>query len=343
MSTKIEWAQNPDGTKGKTWNPVRGCMPVSEGCTNCFASRMATRMSSPGGAYEGLAKGGRWTGKVRCVPELLGKPLKWRKPQRVFVNSMGDLFHEDVPPEFIAAVFGVMASCPQHTFIVLTKRLSRAAWWFSWLDHETCNLLAAGAEGGDLHCRRCVQALHRHTGHSLVLPHGYPSWPLSNVWLGVSASTQARFDERVPTLLQLPAAVRFVSLEPLLEPVSPRGVLSECEGCGASGLSLRVLDGCGYCALGHVDSRMREVGRLDWVVVGGESGLGARLCSPSWVRGVLDQCRHAEVPCFIKQLGTHWAKHAPWAKHPKGGDPSEWVPYLSNEPDIREWPEGVQG
>ncbi|MGW8286400.1 MAG: DUF5131 family protein, partial [Candidatus Deferrimicrobiaceae bacterium] len=133
--TSIEWTKGDDGTKGKAWNPVIGCRRVSDGCSRCYAERMAYRLEKMGQKqYAGLTvlgkSGRRWTGEVRLVPDKLGEPLRWRKPRRVFVNSMSDLFHEDVPDEYIAAVFGVMAACPQHTFQVLTKRPERAAEWF---------------------------------------------------------------------------------------------------------------------------------------------------------------------------------------------------------------------
>ncbi len=136
--TKIEWTD-------ATWNPVRGCSRVSPGCQHCYAERMARRSDRPGGAYEGLTvlahDGPRWNGKVRLVPEKLDEPLRWRKPRMVFVNSMSDLFHEDIPNEFIAAVFGVMAASPQHTFQVLTKRAERMRDWFQWVKQEAgdCN------------------------------------------------------------------------------------------------------------------------------------------------------------------------------------------------------------
>ncbi|HEX2677999.1 MAG TPA: DUF5131 family protein, partial [Polyangiales bacterium] len=129
--TAIEWTDT-------VWNPVRGCARVSPGCESCYAERQAHRFSNPGGPYEGLTvlgkHGPRWSGRARFVPETLDAPLRWRKPRRIFVNSMSDLFHHDITNEQIAAVFGVMAACPQHTFQVLTKRAERLPEWFRWVD-----------------------------------------------------------------------------------------------------------------------------------------------------------------------------------------------------------------
>lgn len=177
--TTIEWTRGDDGTAGKTWNPVRGCTKISPGCKRCYAETFAERWRGIAGhAYErGF--------DPRFVPDQLDAPLRWRKPRRVFVNSMSDLFHEAFTNEQIGAVFGVMAACPQHSFQILTKRAARLPEWFAWL------------------ARTRPRA-------ALVLP---------NVWLGVSAEDQRRADERIPYLLTTPAAVRFASVEPMLGPV----------------------------------------------------------------------------------------------------------------------------
>ena len=123
--TSIAWTD-------ETWNPLRGCSRISEGCRHCYAETMAARFSGPGQPYEGTIRNGRWSGNVRIVPEKLGDPLRWTRPRMVFVNSMSDLFHDNVPNEFIAAVFGVIAAAPRHTFQVLTKRPARMLEWFEW-------------------------------------------------------------------------------------------------------------------------------------------------------------------------------------------------------------------
>lgn len=195
-TTEISWTD-------RTWNPIRGCSRVSEGCRFCYAEGVAYRFSGPGQPYEGLARkvNGRaaWTGKVRLVESALTEPLSWRKPARIFVNSMSDLFHEHVSDEFIAAVFGVMAAAPQHTFQVLTKRAERMREVVSALSVELV--------------RECTLKL---TGRMI---RGDWMLPLPNVWLGVSCEDQQRADERIPLLLQTPAVVRFVSCEPLLGPI----------------------------------------------------------------------------------------------------------------------------
>jgi len=244
----IEWTD-------ATWNPVRGCSLVSAGCTNCYAMRDAHRFSGPGTPYDGLTKltehGPVWTGEIRLVPELLDQPLRWEKPRRIFVNSMSDLFHPEVPSEFIAAVFHRMAMAKQHIFQVLTKRPERM---FQWCTGKYSFGLGR-------------------TGEPVTL---------TNVWLGVSVEDQATADERIPILLQTPAAVRWVSAEPLLEPIDLFQVLP-------------------FFPLAMPKSKQPP--SLDWVVVGGESGPGARPMHPAWVRSIRDQCLAARVPFFFKQWG----------------------------------------
>lgn len=221
-ASHIEWTD-------MTWNPVRGCTRVSEGCRHCYAERMATRFNGQGQAYEGLsvmtAAGPRWTNRVQLVPEVVDQPLRWKKPRFVFVNSMSDLFHQDVPLEFIQQVFSIMELCPQHTFQVLTKRSER------------------------------LRELAEHV-----------PWP-SNIWMGVSVE-DARVVHRVADLQSVPAAIRFLSIEPLIGPV---GQLP--------------LDG------------------IHWVIVGGESGPGARPMKAEWVESIYQQCRCASAAFFFKQWG----------------------------------------
>lgn len=260
--TEISWTD-------MSWNPVRGCSRVSEGCRHCYAEQQAARIvrmakgrPSP---YDGLVKltaagEPRWTGEVRLVPEHLADPLRWKKPRRVFVNSMSDLFHESLTNEQIAAVFGVMAAAPQHTFQILTKRARRMREWFEWAGRLTLDDLEAEAKlqaGED----RDYVAVRGHT------------WPLPNVWLGISVENQEAADERIPELLRTPAAVRFLSCEPLLGPVD----------------------------LCHVQHRGRQGERISWVISGCESGPGARPCEVEWLRSLRDQCAAAGVPYFLKQ------------------------------------------
>lgn len=264
----------------ETWNPVRGCSRVSAGCRNCYAETVAARFSGPGQPYEGLiARGGQWNGQVRLVPEKLEEPLRWRRSRMVFVNSMSDLFHESVPDEYIERVWGVMAEARQHVFQVLTKRPER-------MTHHLTQRQRRGWKR---------------------------DWP--NIWLGVSVENQASANERIPPLLQAPAAVRWISAEPLLGPVDlclPRRTWQGWSG--ESGV------GCGECCNGdrcddptHLDRRhcpyCRGTGNgrpIDWVVAGGESGLDARPMHPDWVRSLRDQCQDAGVPFHFKQWGE-WA------------------------------------
>jgi protein gp37 len=245
--SKIEWTE-------KTWNPVRGCSRVSEGCRNCYAEREAVRLSGPGRPYEGLVQMAnghpQWTGKVVCDEDKLDAPLRWKKPARIFVNSMADLFHPEIPDDFIRLVCRVMQDAPQHVFQILTKRPERMKEWSCF---------------------------------------GKPS--MSHVWLGVSVEDQKSADERVPLLMQTPAAVRWISYEPALGPVS-------LEWLSRPGHPDRHFD-----ALSESTLDGRHSIRLNWVVCGGESGPHARPMHPHWASSVRDQCVAAGVPFFFKQWG----------------------------------------
>lgn len=273
--TGIEWTD-------ATWNPVRGCSRVSEGCRHCYAERVAARFSGAGQPYEGLAvmgrSGPRWTGQVRMVEDKLLEPLRWQKPRRIFVNSMSDLFHESLEVDDIVKVFAVMALAQRHTFQVLTKRPERMA-----------EILNDPAFWRDVDNIRLVNALRR----GIDVPREMP-WPLPNVWLGTSVEDQRTADERIPLLLQVPAVVRFISAEPLLGPVdlSPWVPFSgECY-CQeeTSGCRPGLAEGC------------PETG-IHWVIVGGESGPHARPVDPDWARDLRDQCVESGTPYFFKQWG----------------------------------------
>lgn len=362
-TTSIEWTD-------ATWNPVRGCEVVSPGCVNCYAMRQAHRFSAEGQPYEGLTKiGGRgpiWTGEVRTVPEMLAEPLRWKKPRRVFVNSMSDLFHEAVPDQFIAEVFGVMAvagareyedseghvfcsratgplDCGPHTFQVLTKRAERMA--------RVLNNAAFRESVSGFAYRWAMD--RRDAGYlsdciSARPSYGAPGregriWPLPNVWLGVSAEDQRRADERIPHLLRCPAAVRFVSVEPQVGPVD------------LTRWTMRRSDGKPLCAEccwkdGRCDEprhyyrpecpTCRGAGvrpDLHWVIQGGESGPGARPFTLAWARSLRDQCKAAQVPYFFKQAGARPVANGMPLRltDRKGGDPTEWPADLR---DCRAWP-----
>ncbi|HNX52333.1 MAG TPA: phage Gp37/Gp68 family protein [Pontiellaceae bacterium] len=268
---KIGWLNVP-GYIPQTWNPIVGCSKVSEGCRNCYAERMANRlarmmnfeyMTATGG-------GGGWNGETILCEPTLKKAFGWKKPHAIFGNSMGDLFHENTPDEWIDRVFAVMALCPQHLFIVLTKRAERMEKYFSeqWR--------SAYVEG------MAQKIYNERTGEdpSMWLA---VHFPLPNVWLGVTAENQAAADERIPHLLRTPAAVRFVSCEPLIGPVNVSLYLP-------------------FTTRGRGGAH-RETGGLDWIICGGESGPGARPMNPEWARSLRDQAQAAGVPFFFKQWG----------------------------------------
>ena len=299
-NTKISWCD-------ATWNPVRGCTRVSSGCQNCYAERVAARFSGPGQPYEGLAKmtpsGPRWTGELRMVADHLEDPLRWQKPRRVFVNSMSDLFHKSIPDEWIDKIFAAMALSQRHVFQVLTKRPERMREYLA--DNEACLLGTGVPESVDSAMEPLLDA---HLGKfpkefqekwywerpqygefGRVELRGYYGshekifdWPLPNVHLGTSCEDQATADERILHLLRCPAAVRWLSLEPLLGPIDIERFLYEDPRMGA------VMTGAG--------------GKIDWVVVGAESGPSARPMDLDWVRSLRDQCVSAGVPFFFKQM-----------------------------------------
>ncbi|UGY13202.1 DUF5131 family protein [Bradyrhizobium septentrionale] len=252
--TSIEWTES-------TWNPIVGCSIATPGCTNCYAMRMAARIEAMGTAphYDGTTKRvkGRavWTGKLSLASDdLISAPLRRRRPTTYFVNSMGDLFHEDCPDAWIDRVFGVMGEANHHIFQVLTKRAQRL--------HDY------------LTARR-------------------PK-PLPNVWLGVSTERQKEADERIPLLLTAPASVRFISAEPLLGPLDIRGYVRGREDHRIN--TGRAADRRAGACVGWRPP-------LDWVIVGGESGPGARPIDPAWVESLRVQCDGSDAAFFFKQWG----------------------------------------
>lgn len=337
--SKIEWTE-------KTWNPVVGCSIVSPGCTNCYAMRMAQRIERMGSAehYRGVTRvvNGQpvWTGKLAKAPEhILMEPLRVKRPTMWFVNSMSDLFHESVPDVVIDQVFAIMAMCPQHTFQVLTKRSAR-------MRHYLRHIWGADPQSDDERWEDCAYWRVATTAEHLdrVLYErgdigGCNWWPLPNVWLGVSAERQKEANERIPDLLETPAAVRFISAEPLLGPINLRQIpvgerifvdaLTGCHeghGDGVAGWD-KVQD-----ALKTLPTLPERTARVDWVIVGGESGPGARPFDLAWARAIVEQCRIVSR-CFVKQVGAHAFDSASRGielrtKSKKGGDMAEWPPEL---------------
>jgi protein gp37 len=244
--TSIEWATD-------VWNPVTGCTKVSAGCKNCYAEKLAGRFW-----------GDRKFTDVKFHPERLEDPFRWKKPRRVFVNSMSDLFHEKLDFAYILTIFYRMATYDRHTYIVLTKRANRMVEFFEfWQEHIK---------------------LCKAEGRAFFMP------PLRNVWLGVSVENQQSADERIPYLLETPAAVRFVSVEPMLGEVD---LTQAMYGIDSPGMNVfGFTDGFGYEACLH------------WVICGCESGQSARPFDMDWARDLRDQCQSADVPFFFKQGRT---------------------------------------
>jgi protein gp37 len=287
--TSIEWCD-------QSWPVVNGCRRISPGCQRCYAERLAASRLSKTPKYRGLAiygqNGPHWTGETRLWVKDLDMPLRLREPARIFVADMGDLFYEQVTNEEIAAVFGVMAAAPQHTFQVLTKRARRMREWFEWVaSHEEehgppPDDVVAVAASNYIDCDRVQRP-----------------WPLPNVWLGVSVENQQYADERIPELLRTPAAVRFVSYEPALDLVDfNRACWGEGKPRPPLEIQARQLAPPGQEGWGAGFAPLRA---LDWLIVGGESGPGARPFDETWARETVRQCRQADVPVFVKQMGSN--------------------------------------
>lgn len=280
MSTKIEWCD-------ETVNIVAGCTKVSPGCEHCYAERMTTRLAFNPAIQSEVREAYRiaifkavnlpdvacsWSGRVVPIPgaveRLAAKCARWRKPRRIFVQSMGDLFHDQVPFDLVDQVCEVISTNPRHTFMFLTKRPEQMRLYM-----EGCQ---RGADdiGGE--------------------------FPWRNLWLGVTAENQQQADARIPILLDTPAAVRFVSVEPMLGQVR----LDHMDADAAGHKSL--------CQINALTGKHTDMGRpcqdvphLDWVICGGETGPGARKMSPQWAKALRDQCKEAGVPFFFKNLGSH--------------------------------------
>ncbi|QCP84311.1 phage Gp37/Gp68 family protein [Cereibacter sphaeroides] len=290
-TSAIEWTD-------ATWNPITGCTLASPGCQHCYAADLAATRLSSHPSRKGLTRRNSagiaaWTGEVRLNTQWLDQPLRWGRPRRIFVCAHADLFHENVPDEWIDRVFAVMALAPQHTFQVLTKRARRMREYF--------------ARGGDGFM--AAEARIEHRAKRIARERGAPipvgqtllgTMPFPHVWLGVSAEDQQRADERIPDLLKTPAAVRFGSFEPLLGPLNL--LLTDSNGHDIS--ALRGI-ACDPTAPDGGDEYYRT-GKLDWIIVGGESGRHARPMHPDWARSLRDQAQAAGVPFLFKQWGE-WA------------------------------------
>jgi protein gp37 len=281
-NTKIEWADS-------TLNYANGCSLASPGCTNCYAMKQAHRFPVRQGLTQQSKGGMVWTSEVRMNDKALQQALAWKRGRKIFWNAHGDLFHENVTDAQIDRLFAVCALTPQHTHMILTKRSARMREYMRdrariTADHNGLALIAMAAEA---------------LGHDVVPGELRSRWPLPNVWLGVSVEDQQRADERIPDLLATPAAVRFISAEPLLGPVDLTGWLwgraEPCPGCPKD------MD----CSCGMYPRHMLgEEPDLAWVIVGGESGHKARPMANEWAQSLVDQCQAAGVAAFVKQLSS---------------------------------------
>lgn len=363
QNTSIEWSQS-------TWTPIRArvkqdaatiaaekgytslvqiaermaghigphCEHVSDGCTNCYSDTNNSRCLPSNGTGLPFDRRSRDLVDIFLDEKLLMQPLHWKKPRNVFACSQTDLFADFVPDEMIDSVFAVSALCFRHTLQVLTKRAERMREY--WSNHERAayirDVLNNWADIGRITQQQCIQACA-----------AISSGPLPNVHLGVSVEDQQRADERIPHLLRTPAAVRWVSYEPALGPVDFDAVpITLAPGFFGSSLKWHHR---GYC------HKMEGIPypTLDWIVVGGESGAGARPFDIQWARDVIAQCKAAGVRCFVKQLGaapyregahrqndpgevpgTHREHDQMKLRDRKGGDPSEWPSDLR----VREMP-----
>ena len=297
--TKIPWTE-------ESWNPVIGCTKIATGCKNCYAERFAWRLACMGKSYyNAVADKNGWTSNVLCREDTLKIPLHWRNPRKIFVCSMGDLFHEKVPFEYIDKVIGTIELCQQHILQILTKRPERALEYFKSNSDdraESINLAIEKFTGGHLAGDDMVDEFCKQKGitrkyrdrlnynENIWVNRTWqkPLWPAPHIWIGTSISNQADADKNIPILLQIPAAVRFVSLEPMLERID-------------------------LCKLhyGYIEDKPVVYNSLesysghegiDQVIIGCESGPKQRPCEIEWIRDAVRQCKEAGVACFVKQV-----------------------------------------
>lgn len=335
-----------------TANIAVGCSIHSPGCVNCYAARLAATRLKQTERYKGLAvmRNGMtptWTGEVRINHDAIDTVIRWKKPRKVFFTAQGDPFHEGYTNEDIALFFAVMSTAKQHTFQVLTKRSTRMRQWFEWIASQ-------GVPPSEV-----MSAAVKRSGSELLVKNNHSaslSWPLSNVWLGVTVENQELADTRIDDLLHCPAKCRFLSLEPLLERVVlPEEALmrhfvscpsdnedpekNNCIGCTGDP---RDYDGTeSSCEAEWSPS-------IDWVIVGGESGPRARQFDVAWAYAIIEQCKKTGIACFVKQLGARPIGE-PRAKPPRNWTTSsdiarrgEWVLNDSHGGDPNEWPEDLR-
>ena len=302
----IEWTD-------ATWNPITGCTLVSDGCTNCYAARMAATRLKGHPSRKGLArmnaKGvAKFTGELRFNQKWLDQPLGWTKPRRIFVCAHGDLFHEHVPEVWLRKIFAVMAMSPQHTFQILTKRPNIMAEYMS----SYCFPGSVWSAMGEINPKRFAENARM-------------QWPLPNVWLGTSVEDQATAEKRIPHLLAAPAALHFLSCEPLLDKIDLCNLKME-----GTERTLNAFTGLDSKGVAHFDDV------VEWLIAGGESGSHARPINRNWVRLFRDQCAEYDVPFLLKQWGVWF----PLGEVDSSGmmprafnhdDPGAWVKFEDDE------------
>lgn len=337
--SRIEWLARP-GTIPESWNPIAGCTKVSAGCDNCYALSMSWRIANMGkhpARYEGVCEKInarlRWTGRINFDDEELGRPYRWQKERTVFVCSMSDLFHPEVSDDFVLEVFATMLHNRQHTFLVLTKRSRRMHTFFNQYLVDG-RFLAPGV-------------VHAKDAHHCW------TWPPKHIWLGVTVES-ARYEDRIEDLVRTPAAVRFLSLEPMLMNMTMdflelHPYLFSCPECGRRPLSLPLEDwryngkryehSHGY-PVGHIETTPDPL--IDQVILGGESGPGARRFNQRAARAIIATCQDAGVAVFVKQLGAYWAqRHVPVLRFDdrKPGRKGQHWEFWPEDLRVREWPQ----
>lgn len=278
MATKIEWCE-------ETWNPITGCSPISEGCQNCYAKRMANRLRGRFGYPEDEPF------RVTLHPDKLEQPLRWKKPRKIFVCSMSDLFHEDVNDEWLDRIFTTIRQCLtykwygetwhpviKHTFLVLTKRPERMKMFIAeWLKQKS-DYANSFKDLPSIPMRSSPAAKLAAMEAKSFMPH---------VWLGVTAENQKTANKRIPILMEIPAMVKFVSVEPMLGPVS-------------------IMEACDVVLDNDDIPSVQGIGNfLDWIICGTESGPGARPMQIGWARNLKDQCVDNNIPFFLKQMSVN--------------------------------------
>jgi len=355
--SKIEWTQRCLDVSG-------GCCKCAGGCKHCWATREVWRLAhNPlcGDKWKGLGEktsaGLRWTGKIKLFPEMLDVPLRRKKSTTYFVNSKSDLFHKDVPFEFILKIFGLSIYTPWHTYQILTKRIDRVVEFFQWWRKKWAEsrilwgLQALAIQSvwsiTDEKLRgRATKFWEENYDQSGRGKIDYPvPWPHPNVHIGVSCSTEADANKNIPILLQIPVAVHYVSFEPLLGNIDALKYLwlrQKCtgpKGCGFTGASYEFdnpkKDGAYKCPKCGKNHTYLVTNNLDWVIVGSESGPQRRSCKTEYVRSLVEQCKSAGVPVFVKQVDTSELKPSGVLGYKVSKNPEEWPEDLR----LREYPD----